>query len=251
MKFRDIFSQKKRNLDGIDFVTDSDLEKHRADTLLTKEPETIFWIDSWDDTNNITYFDIGANIGVYSVYAAKRKKNIEVISFEPDPKNFVSLIKNVELNEISKIVLPLSLAVDNEDGITNFTCDDNRTGRSGGQIRKNLINALYSYRVFALSLDTLVLKCNFPEPTHVKIDIDGRENNVLKGMKKIFELGIIKTLLIEFNNSEEKDFWTHELKKYGLKEDLDIRNLRNHSSERRKLNNSTAINVVFRGSSNA
>ena len=56
----------------------------RARTLLTKEPETIEWINTFSDKD--VFWDIGANVGVYTLYAALR--NIAVLSFEPSPSNY-------------------------------------------------------------------------------------------------------------------------------------------------------------------
>jgi len=44
-----------------------ELPVFRANTLLTKEPETIAWIDTFEPGE--TLWDIGANVGVYSLYA--------------------------------------------------------------------------------------------------------------------------------------------------------------------------------------
>ena len=61
----------------------------RAKTLLTKEPETIQWIDNFNKDE--TMWDIGSNIGVYTLYAAAR--GLKVDSFEPAPGNFFVLSK--------------------------------------------------------------------------------------------------------------------------------------------------------------
>ena len=62
------------------FYTPNRLSFYRADTFSTKEPETLSWIDNFNSKSN--FWDIGANIGIYSCYAAK-KKNCNVYAFEP------------------------------------------------------------------------------------------------------------------------------------------------------------------------
>ena len=52
----------------------------RAETFLTKEPETLEWIDRMNDDSVL--WDIGANVGIYSIYAAVSKR-ANVIAFEP------------------------------------------------------------------------------------------------------------------------------------------------------------------------
>ena len=49
----------------------------------SKEPETLEWIDNFSKKEKVIFWDIGSNIGLYSVYAAATIENIEVISFEP------------------------------------------------------------------------------------------------------------------------------------------------------------------------
>ena len=77
-----------------------------------KEPETIEWIDSFDQSKKIIFWDIGANIGIYSVYAATKFNNIEVVSFEPSTSNLRVLSRNISINNLqSKIKIvnqPLS-----------------------------------------------------------------------------------------------------------------------------------------------
>ena len=58
--------------------------------LFKKEPETISWINNFYKfkiNKKIKFWDIGANIGVYSIYAGKKYKNIEIVSFEPSTSN--------------------------------------------------------------------------------------------------------------------------------------------------------------------
>jgi hypothetical protein len=63
----------------VKFLCVDPLLEYRARTLLEKEPETIAWIDTFADGD--VQRDIGANVGVYSLYAALRGH--EVLSFEP------------------------------------------------------------------------------------------------------------------------------------------------------------------------
>ena len=57
------------------FFTPNDLTKWLVNTILTKEPETINWINNFKK-KKIIFWDIGANLGLYSIYAAIKHKNI-------------------------------------------------------------------------------------------------------------------------------------------------------------------------------
>ena len=59
----------------------------RVNNIFTDEPETINWINNFDESGKINFWDIGANIGLYSIYAAQKFNNIEITSFEPIPGN--------------------------------------------------------------------------------------------------------------------------------------------------------------------
>ena len=66
------------------FTVPNSLNRFRVESFSNKEPETLKWIDCFPD--NAVLWDVGANVGLYSVYAAK-KKNCNVIAFEPSVFN--------------------------------------------------------------------------------------------------------------------------------------------------------------------
>ena len=76
------------------FVCPNRTVSWRVTTFLTKEPETIEWIDTFSPGDVL--FDIGANIGLYSIYAASR--NIRVRAFEPESQNYALINQNIFLN---------------------------------------------------------------------------------------------------------------------------------------------------------
>ena len=106
-----IFNQKmKINYNNVDlsFYVPNRLNKYRVDTFSIKEPETLKWIEKFEKNSN--FWDVGANIGLYSCYAAKTR-NCNVYAFEPSVFNLEILAKNIDLNncveKIHIISLPL------------------------------------------------------------------------------------------------------------------------------------------------
>jgi tRNA G37 N-methylase Trm5 len=71
--------------------------KNRVDRMFNKEPETIAWINSMNQRS--IFYDIGANIGLYTIYAAV-KRQCSTYSFEPHAANFKSVIENIEANKL-------------------------------------------------------------------------------------------------------------------------------------------------------
>jgi len=90
---------------------ESEIEQFRAATYATKEPETLEWIERYFRPGDVIY-DIGANIGLYSLFAAKHLGgHCKVYAFEPEALNHAQLSKNICLNGLSGVVLPCCLAV--------------------------------------------------------------------------------------------------------------------------------------------
>ena len=81
-----------------------------------KEPETIQWIDKFTkiENNNIIFWDVGANLGLYSIYAALKHANIEVISFEPSTSNLRILSRNISINNLQDEIFANQLPLGNK-----------------------------------------------------------------------------------------------------------------------------------------
>ena len=79
------------------FYTPNPMSLWRAETLYTKEPVTINWIKKFEKEK--VFFDIGANVGMYSIFASIYSE-VEVHSFEPESNNFQILNENIHLNDL-------------------------------------------------------------------------------------------------------------------------------------------------------
>ena len=75
------------------------LASYRCETFKTKEPDTLTWIEQMED--NSVFWDIGANVGLYSIYCAKYNKS-KVYSFEPSVFNLELLARNININDLRK-----------------------------------------------------------------------------------------------------------------------------------------------------
>ena len=113
---KDSYTIKLINDKKIIFFTPNAISKWRINSLFKKEPETIEWIDSFDQSKKIIFWDIGANIGIYSVYAATKFNDIEVVSFEPSTSNLRILSRNISINDLdSKIKINQFPLIDKEN----------------------------------------------------------------------------------------------------------------------------------------
>jgi len=135
----------------------------------------------------MTVVDIGANIGYYTLLAAKRiGVRGQVISFEPDPFNYKRLVENVQMNGWNN-VKAFQLAVSDFNGEKKLNIP--KLGRSGSTfvIRSNIANSI---TVNTISLDSFLRD----SPDLIKIDVEGAELEVLRGMRNILAIGKVKLI---------------------------------------------------------
>ena len=86
----------------ISFFVPNQMINWRVDTFFTKEPETLEWIDSFEKKKNLIFWDIGANIGLYSIYNSIKNTNSTTIAFEPSSSNLRVLTRNISINNFEK-----------------------------------------------------------------------------------------------------------------------------------------------------
>ena len=183
-------------------------------TFFYKEPDTINWMVKNGKKNKVM-FDIGANMGVYSIFYAK-KFNSKVFAFEPSIRNLDLLTRNITLNSLEKNITVFSNPLYNEDKISEFFQLDYRGGNAGATFdsnvtKKRMSNQKFqekktsSFQTYGISIDNLIEKNILPLPNLIKIDVDGNEFNILKGLKKTLRKQKKISLLIETRkNTEQK-----------------------------------------------
>ena len=95
----------------IKFFVPNQLLEGRVDTYFSKEPETLEWIDSFQEKENLIFWDIGANIGLYSIYNSLKHPKSTTIAFEPSSSNLRVLTRNISINNLENNikVVPKSL----------------------------------------------------------------------------------------------------------------------------------------------
>ena len=183
-----------------EFNTPNWLTHRRAVNLLTDEPGTISWIDNFSE--NAIFWDIGANIGSYSIYAAV-KKNCKVVAFEPSFLNLMVLQKNIELNGVMDKVTIFPVGLSDSIGIKTlyFSKENFRIGgahNSLGVPRDQYGNPMfetYKTLVPAETMDSFILRYVELCPDYIKIDVDGLELEILQGARQV--LVLVKEVSIE------------------------------------------------------
>lgn len=142
------------------------------------------YIDSLEE--NEVFYDLGACLGYFSVYA--NKKNLDVYSFEAEPKNYQAMVQNI-IKSNSKIH-HYNLAISNGDYefMDFYVGQDYIGGHHKTIVTENfsaseeILNKNYKkIKVPSYSLDQIIKKNNLPKPKNIKVDIDGSEYDFLIG----------------------------------------------------------------------
>jgi FkbM family methyltransferase len=165
----------------------------------TREPETVEWIDGF--ASDDVFWDVGASVGPYTVYAGKR--GISTVAFEPNPFSFHCLARNIVENGVGDAVQAHCLGLSDNNGRGRFYMPSFEAGTSGSSLydsglsRLGFAKADIAVDAFALSADSLIETFGFPPPTHIKIDVDSIEPQILRGAMGLLKSGRVKSLLIE------------------------------------------------------
>ena len=183
------------------FAAPNHLCRWRAETFSTKEPETLEWIDSIEEGS--VFWDVGANIGLYSVYE-KKKKKCSVWAFEPSVFNLELLARNIHVNGLTEHVCILPLALNDALGASQLRMTTTEWGGALSTFGQDFgwdgkaISQIFTYKILGLSMEDALQRLAVPQPDYIKMDVDGLEHFILKGGLAVLQN--IKEILIEVND---------------------------------------------------
>jgi FkbM family methyltransferase len=184
------------------YATPNQVARARAETLFTKEPVTIEWMSRLGPDDVLA--DVGANVGMYTIWAAGIA-GARVWAFEPESQNYALLNRNIALNELGARVKAYCLALSDRAGYSELHLSELRAGGSnhsfGEQVNFKLEPArpAFSQGCAAARLDDLVAAGVLPQPTHLKIDVDGFEHKVVAGAAKVVRDRRLRSMIVEIN----------------------------------------------------
>lgn len=165
-----------------------------------KGRQILEWIDTLEDDE--TLWDIGANVGVYTLYAAR--KGMQVLAFEPEAQNFGILATNIAINGIDNQAGALNLAFDDHTGIGRLHLSSLRPGMAQHQFQHSsegagagADSATSVQWTLGYTIDNFIDAFDVAFPDHIKIDVDGNELLILKGGKRLFGDSRLKSAVIE------------------------------------------------------
>lgn len=188
------------------YVTTSRQSLKRAKTLVSKEPLTLPWIETFDPDE--IYVDIGANVGMYAVYAGIT--GARVYAFEPEALNYAELNKNIYVNDLHGRITAYCMAITDECAVSvlhlsafSFAGSHHDFGENWWGADRMIAGRMVErdkrpqQGCVSFSLDELVDRGVVPQPNHIKIDVDGFENKVIRGAARTLDHPALKTVLLE------------------------------------------------------
>jgi FkbM family methyltransferase len=182
----------------IKFRTPSARALWRAETLLDKEPATIRWINSFEVGEVL--WDIGANMGIYSLYAAA-VKSAQVLAFEPAAFNYMLLCDNVRLNRLEDRVAAYALAFSDRSELGTLTIADDEPGAAVTSVGDLPVGCLRQ-AALVYTVDEFFAGFASAFPAHIKIDVDGLEAEILQGSRHTLADPRLKSLLVEVDERD-------------------------------------------------
>lgn len=172
----------------------------RAMSLLTKQPATIDWIDHFEPGSVL--WDIGANVGTFSLYAALAR-DTKVVAFEPAAVNYFLLAANCEANNLFDRIDCLLLGVGRDKAVDRLEVSQFRSGRSFSFRGKNSESFAARQAAIVLAVDQLVDDYGLPCPNYIKIDAPGSSEAIIAGAARTLRRPELRQVHLEIREQSK------------------------------------------------
>ena len=216
---------------------DSETVRIRAQTMMDREPDTLAWIETF--TPDEVLWDIGANIGVFTLYAA-RVAGARVVAFDPLPLNHAGLTRNLCLNGLTDKVNAFCVALSDTTEVARLrvpVAADTPGGAGGVFDDENdnfgvPVKSVYELGALGYGIDDFLDKFNVPFPNHLKLDIDGVQGRVITGARSTLRDVRLKTVMIELQPMpEQSTFILREMAEAGFSLDKTVASVAGESAD--------------------
>jgi FkbM family methyltransferase len=194
----------------IKFYTPSPGLMKRANDLLQKEPDMIRWLNTIPAGSVL--WDIGANVGVFSLYAALLRQAV-VVAFEPLAANFHVLSRNIQINKLGTTVTSFCVAFADSSklGVLNIASPEmgaatTHFGESGdvSPYWDGSVTAI-KQGMLGFTVDDFIERFQPPFPNYLKIDVDGLEWPILRGATRTLGDSRLRSAMIELSVSNKQE----------------------------------------------
>ena len=179
---------------NLSIVTLGRIGAGRGMKMLTKQPMTIEWIDTFEPGS--VFWDVGANVGVYTLYAGLRG-DTRVVAFEPAAVNYMLLTANCEANGFDDRVQCLLAGLGNVNAVATLEVSQFAAGDSFGFMNKDYRHYRGRQAAMIFSTDQLVEEYGLPCPNYLKIDVPGLSEAILAGAARTLGRSELREIHIE------------------------------------------------------
>lgn len=146
-----------------------------------------------------TVWDIGASYGIYTIFFSLKVNKGNVFAFEPEKATYKLLTKNIQLNNL-KNVTPLQMALGDIEGITELHISESANiGTHSLAVRTDYPISRKGQKIQIQKGSDLVKQNAILSPTAIKIDVEGAELNVLRGIETILSSPVLRLVQIEIH----------------------------------------------------
>jgi len=142
------------------------------------------------------FVDVGANIGSYSILAGACE-GVKVIAFEPVPRTFSWLQKNIKINALENRIEAMNIGLAEQKGSINFSSNLDA-------LNHVVLQEKHNTSVVKVDVNKLDDILDHKYPTVIKIDVEGYELQVLNGAKKILDNPSLIAVIVELNGAGKR-----------------------------------------------
>jgi FkbM family methyltransferase len=181
----------------------SKVERRSRAISCAKEPWTVDWIRS-DVRAGDVFYDVGANVGAYSLVAATRlSPGGTVVAFEPGYASYAHLCDNVVLNGFGDTIVPVPLALSSRTELGRFEYYKLQPGFARHAVEGPRVDdadvreKVFKQRAPMIRLDDARELFQLPAPSHIKLDVDGWEPQILQGAAATLRQPSLRGILLE------------------------------------------------------
>ena len=179
------------------------------------ETDTIAWIESMPE--DAVLWDIGANIGFFSLHAASKlnRSGVHVVGFEPAAASYSTFNRNIEINGMADDVVAYCIALAGVTRIGRLNMGAIGSGTTAGGWANGFeseidgldrdIDTVFRQGSVGFSIDDFVKMFQPPLPTHVKMDVDGIEAEILRGGSRTLSASSVRSMIIEMEGDLDSE----------------------------------------------
>lgn len=190
-------------ISGIDSVflidTKSEYQRFAESELMGERPVLKDFLDNIAEGDIV--YDIGANVGTYTCFAAALTKDKETVAFEPVKSNRQRLRDNLSVNDRGARIEGLALS----DTVDKVALSGDETQGAGNMaIQTNTDKA--NVHTASSTIDILTADGDLPSPDIIKLDVEGHEMRVLEGAEQTLESDSCRVIYCEVHPQRMKNY---------------------------------------------